>query len=302
MRVLVTGAGGYLAGAAIPLLVESGLTVIPVTRDGRTVPGIGATKGADLADRAAVTRLLSAERPDAVLHLAAHLPDPAAPAVVTERRSQRDNQDATIGLARAAHEAGVKRFVFASSISVYPEIPADGIAHAEDDPLEPRGIYGAHKAAGEHEIAALWTTTEKENAVILRLAGIHGPPRRDGAVHAFCRAAVAGEPLSVAAPDSTFSFVFRPDAAIACHLALATPIDGGTHVFNIGGETATLRSIARRIIGLGGSASRAEIGDAPARHQAMRIDKARAVLGYVPGGLDLRLESCVTFARSEAAA
>lgn len=301
MRVLVTGAGGYLGSAAVPLLKAGGATVIAVTRDGRAVPGARSTVGANLADRAAVERLISNERPTAILHLAAYLPGVADSAPDIESHSRRDNRDATIVLAEAARGAEVDRFVFASTISVYPENPADGVAHSEDDPLKPRGVYGNDKAASEECIARLWADKAEGGAVILRLAGIHGPPRRSGAIHNFCRAAIANKPLMVEAPDSTFSFIFCDDAAAACRSALMAPLPKGADIFNIGGETATLLSISRRILRLSGSESHIELGTAPARRQGMRIGKARTGLDFVPGDLDRHLEACLAFARSEAA-
>jgi nucleoside-diphosphate-sugar epimerase len=88
---------------------------------------------------------------DAVVALAAISNDPMGKQF--EAPTYAINQDATVRLARAAEQAGVRSFVFASSCSVYGV--ADGPARREGDPVAPMTAYARSKIASEEALAAL---------------------------------------------------------------------------------------------------------------------------------------------------
>lgn len=88
---------------------------------------------------------------DAVIHLAAVSNDPMGDRFAAVTRDI--NQDASIALARAASDAGVGHFVFASSCSVYGV--ATGGPRKEDDPLNPVTAYAASKIGTEKGLADL---------------------------------------------------------------------------------------------------------------------------------------------------
>lgn len=99
-------------------------------------------------------RSISAERlegVDAVIHLAAISNDPMGNRF--EAVTREVNQDASVALAKAARSAGVKRFVFASSCSVYGF--AEGGARDEQAPLNPLTAYARSKIGTEEQIADL---------------------------------------------------------------------------------------------------------------------------------------------------
>lgn len=283
MRVLVTGATGYLGRVAVPRLADRGLEVVAASRAGWPVEGAAHCVALDIRDGTATDRVLGDLRPEAVLHLAASIPR-GAETVEDRRQSRAVNRDGTRYLAAAALRHGVRRFVLASSISVYGDTPAGGVAFREDDPLRPRGAYGQDKAAAEEVVASL--LGDAREVVILRIAGIHGPPRRSGVLWRFCASAVAGDPLHAAEPGSTFNLLSVEDAAAACRAAVLAPLGSGTHRFNIAGaEVVTLESLARRVSAAAGSGAPVTLGDGPTRRQVMRIDAARTALGYAPAPL-----------------
>lgn len=88
---------------------------------------------------------------EAVIHLAAVSNDPMGNRF--EAVTRAINQDASVTLARAASEAGVRNFVFASSCSVYGV--AEGGPRKEDDPLNPVTVYAASKIGTEQGLATL---------------------------------------------------------------------------------------------------------------------------------------------------
>jgi len=89
---------------------------------------------------------------DVVCHLAALSNDPLG--AIDPALTRAINLDATLALARTAKQAGVQRFVFASSCSVYGSQPA-GVAASEDSPLVPLTEYARSKVAAEQALHAL---------------------------------------------------------------------------------------------------------------------------------------------------
>jgi len=88
---------------------------------------------------------------DAVIHLAAVSNDPMGNRFAAVTKGI--NQDASVAIARAASEAGVSNFVFASSCSVYGV--AEGGPRKEDDPLNPVTAYAASKIGTEQGLAGI---------------------------------------------------------------------------------------------------------------------------------------------------
>jgi len=159
MKVLVTGANGFIGRALCADLAKRGHDVVPVTR--KEVGGEidGHTKWDGLLDGV-----------DVVIHLAAHVHvlDRAASRDLAEFR--RVNVGGTEALARAARLARVKRFVFLSTVAVLGTNSGDR-AFTEEDPLRPETAYGTSKAEAElrlHDFEPMqWT--------ILRAPLVYGP-------------------------------------------------------------------------------------------------------------------------------
>lgn len=150
-RVLVTGGAGYVGSALVPKLIEAGhqVTVLDLYIYGDHIfDGLGANgalrevKG-DLRNLATVEDALSGC--DAVIHLACISNDPSFE--LNPDLGKSINYDAFRPLVRAAKRAGVRRFIYASSSSVYgikddPEV-------TEDLPLDPLTDYSKFKAMCE---------------------------------------------------------------------------------------------------------------------------------------------------------
>jgi nucleoside-diphosphate-sugar epimerase len=154
MRVLVTGHHGYIGSVLAPLLQEAGHDVTGLdTRFYR-----GCDFGADLAPVDGLTADVRDVSPaelegfDAVVHLAALSNDPLGDldAALTEDI----NREGTLRVARAAHDAGVRRFVFASSCSMYGASGTDD-ALDEQAPLRPLTPYAESKVRAEEGLFAL---------------------------------------------------------------------------------------------------------------------------------------------------
>lgn len=290
MRVLITGAAGYLGRRVAASLAAAGMEPLTAAR----LPGqAGLT--ADLAGREAVDRLVRDAAPDAVVHAAAAVG--GAEDAVFAARTLNDNVAATAHLAAAA-AANVERFVYCSTISVYGRRSADQPPFAEDDHVAPRGVYGRSKWLGEQAVA-MAAAAGAFSAVSLRFSGIHGAPRTGGAVAGMVRAALTGGEIAVNEPQSLFRFVFLDDAAAAVRDTLTADLPTGHHAINIAGaEALTLTAWAGRIAALAGTGATIRTGNGAARQESMRIDRARALIGFAPGDTDAHLETAVANLRT----
>jgi nucleoside-diphosphate-sugar epimerase len=154
MRVLVTGHHGYIGSVLAPALREAGQDVVGLD----TFYYHGCDFGDGSEFEPALARDLRDVRPedlarfDAVVHLAALSNDPLGD--FNPNWTYSINRDGTVELARAAKEAGVRRFVFASSCSMYGAAEGDA-ALTEKAPLRPLTPYAESKVAAEQALAEL---------------------------------------------------------------------------------------------------------------------------------------------------
>jgi nucleoside-diphosphate-sugar epimerase len=154
MRVLVAGDRGYIGAVLVPFLQGAGHQV-----DGLDVglyegcdfgagpEGIGARPARDIRD-ADASQLAGY---DAVICLAALSNDPVGH--LNPAATFSINHEGTLSLARAAKQAGVERFLFASSCSLYGA--AGSMAVAEDAELFPVTPYGETKVLAERDLSLL---------------------------------------------------------------------------------------------------------------------------------------------------
>ncbi|MGH3030888.1 MAG: NAD-dependent epimerase/dehydratase family protein [Gaiellaceae bacterium] len=175
MKVLVTGHDGYIGTVLAPLLLHAG----------HEVTGMDAFlyEGCELFPQRAEIHSLrldvrdvtvgDLEGFDAVVHLAALSNDPLG--ALEPELTHEINFRATVALARAAREAGVGRFVFASSCSMYGTADADTPV-AEDAPLRPLTAYAESKVRAEEALASL--AAEDFAPVLMRNATAYGASPR----------------------------------------------------------------------------------------------------------------------------
>lgn len=175
MKILITGSTGFVGRGLITRLLSEGdydlrVTVrnsgaeIPHAIETVVVPEIsGSTNWSDATANV-----------DCIIHLAARahvMDDTVADPLAAYRRT---NVAGTVALAHAAVRAGVKRFVFLSSIKVNGEATLPGKPFTATDPESPQDLYGVSKMEAESQLRKLAKETSLE-VVIIRPPLVYGP-------------------------------------------------------------------------------------------------------------------------------
>lgn len=289
MRVLLTGHQGYLGTVMAPVLRLAGHDVVgldsgyfaecvlgPAPDD---PPGLAGDRPVDLRD-------VSAEQLagfDAVVHLAALSNDPLgalAPEVTFDI-----NHHASVRLARLAKEAGVSRFLYASTCSVYGAAGEELVT--EDAPLRPLTPYAESKVRVEDDAAAM---ADADFApVFLRNAtafGFSPRLRADIVLNNLVGHAVLTGDVRVLSDGTPWRpLVHALDIAKAFATCLVAPVEAiYCRAFNIGTESnnLTVAEIAEAVVAAVPDSKLLITGESGPDPRSYRVDFARArdILGY----------------------
>ena len=285
--VLVTGGAGYVGSCLVPKLLEAGhkVTVLDLFIYGQGVfngstghPNLRCVKG-DIRDIDVVREALTGC--DAVIHLACISNDPSFELDPDLGRSI--NYDSFRPLVRAAKDAGVRRFVYASSSSVYGIKDEDNVT--EKLALKPLTDYSKYKAMCEEVLEQ-----EREPGFVtltLRPATVCGYAPRlrlDLTVNILTNHAINNGKITVFGGEQKRPNINIEDMTDLYLATLQYPdglIDG--EVFNAGYENHKVREIAEMVRGQVGE--RVEIVTTPTddnRSYHVSSEKMQRVLGFTP--------------------
>lgn len=286
MKVVVTGAAGYIGAATVARLLDAGHTVagLDCLRFGGTallgsyLTGRFSLTRGDIRDRTLVARVFADA--DAVVHLAGIVGDPACAA--EPDLACAVNLDAAVALHEAAGRAGVARFVFASTCSVYGHCasPADEAA-----PLNPLSLYAQNKVDAETQL--LGAVPGGMATTVLRFATVYGlAPRMrfDLVVNTLVAHALTTGRVQVFTPAAWRPLIHVADVADAITSVVQAPAAMvGTQVFNVGSaDNWQLADVARLIAGICGPGVRVDISpvDGDARDYRITTSKLSAATGW----------------------
>ena len=296
LRVLVSGGAGFIGGHLVGSLLDRGDEVSIVDnfdpfypeRIKRRALGPLLTRGArlfetDIRDEEGVKAAFAAARPEAVVHLAALAG--VRPSLVDPQRYMDVNVRGTANLLEAARAAGVRRFVFGSSSSVYGARTQAPFRETDrtDSPLSP---YAASKAAGEL-LARTFHNLYGLEVVSLRFFTVYGPRQRpDLAIHKFARRMLAGQSLPFFGDGETRrDYTWVDDILAGVRAAIDKP-GLKDEVVNLGGaKTTSLKDLIALLedsLGVKAILDRQPMqpGDVPLT--SADVTHGKQVLGYAP--------------------
>lgn len=301
MRIVVTGAAGFIGSHTCERLVAQGHEVIGLDSfDGYLYPAEVKRQNAaelaalprfrlvegDICDAGAIASVITPDV-DVVCHLAALAG--VRPSLAQPLRYVRTNIEGTGVIVERMRELGLTRLVFASSSSVYgAKRGAEVAAFREDDPcLTPASPYAATKRMNELQLST-YRDLFGIGVFALRYFTVYGPRQRpDMAIAKFTRAIAAGAPITLFGDGSSRrDYTFIDDIVAGTVAAVERVVPGAYEIINLGGtQTISLAELVALIEGIVGK--RAVIdrqpdqpGDVPITFA--NIDRARAALGYTP--------------------
>jgi UDP-glucuronate 4-epimerase len=292
VRILLTGGAGFIGSTLLErLLPAHAVTVLddfndyydPALKRANLRGTTAAVIEGDLRDPAVVTKAFDASKPEGVIHLAARAgvrPSIADPALYSSV-----NVAGTLGLLEACRRRGVKRFLFASSSSVYGDSP--DVPYREDDGnLRPISPYGVTKLLGEHYVR-VYARLFGMRATCLRFFTAYGPRQRpDMAIHLFARKILAGEEITMYGDGTTRrDYTYVDD--IVDGLVRAFGHDEEFGVYNLGeSRTVELReliAILEKVLGVKAKVRRLPEQPGDVKQTFADVSRAKAAFGYSPG-------------------
>ena len=239
MRVLVTGANGFVGRTLCECLNAHGHIVVPAVRRVSGLAGeavVGEFDGAtDWASALAAC--------DAVVHLAArvHVMNDTVQDPLALYRAT--NTEATLNLARQAVQAGVKRFVFVSTVKVNGE--GRDTAYRETDVPAPEDAYAISKWEAEQGLRRIARETGLE-VVILRPPLVYGPGVKANFLR-LMRTVEKGWPLPLGAVRNRRSLLYLGNFVDAIRLCVEHPAAAGQTFLLDDGEAVSTPELIRAV-------------------------------------------------------
>lgn len=303
-HVLVTGGAGYVGSTVIRHLLDCGYYVTAVDRlmfGGESLLAFWhhpffKFHQLDLRDHNKVKKILHEETYDIVIHLAAIVGDPACSREPVLARET--NWDASVNLVNECVNAGVERFVFASTCSNYGKMKNANDFVNELSPLAPLSLYAETKVDFEKYILSPEFGNKAFCPTVLRFSTVYGVAPRmrfDLTVNEFVKDLVLGRELKIFGEQFWRPYCHVVDFAMAFERVIKSPKNQvNREVFNVGDTSenytkAMLWNIIKESIP-GSKVEFIKKNDDP-RDYRVNCDKIKRVLGFnitmkVPDGVN----------------
>lgn len=245
MRVLVTGASGFVGSALCDHLSKQGCTVMGTGRRQRSSADVWEFIKTSAIDGLTDWSGVGLSKVDVIVHSAArvHVMDEVSTDPLAEFRLV--NVQGTLNLARQAAEAGVRRFVFISSIKVNGESTQSNQPFSADDIPAPADPYGVSKAEAEVALLALSKSCEME-VVIIRPVLVYGPQVRAN-FYRLMSWLYRGFPLPLGAVSNKRSFVALDNLVDLITVSLSHPAAAGQIFLVSDDEDLSTTQLLRRL-------------------------------------------------------
>ena len=284
--VLVIGGAGYIGSGLLKKLLDKGYRVRLVDAfmfGEEPIASVAAHENLEIvrADFRQIDKVVESMRGmDAVVHLGAIVGDPAC--ALDEDFTIEVNLMATQMIAECAKGFGIKKFIFASTCSVYGA--SDEVLN-EKSQLNPVSLYARSKIACERVLLEM--QDDKFKPTILRFGtvfGLSGRTRFDLVVNLLTAKAIVDGKITVFGEDQWRPFVHVDDASLAVATALEAPLEvTGGETFNVGSDEGnyTLGDVGRIIQKFVPTAELIASGsDGDRRNYRVDFSKIRNLIGF----------------------
>jgi nucleoside-diphosphate-sugar epimerase len=288
LKVLVTGVNGYIGCVLAPYLIERGISVVGLDtgyyRDGWLYSDNRAAAVTPQVLNKDLRHVATADLAgcQAVVHLAELSNDPLGQNNPTVTHAV--NHRGSVALAEMAREAGIRRFVYASSCSVYGA--GSGEFLDESAPVNPLTAYAECKVLVERDVGAMAGTDFAP--VFLRNATAYGPSSRmrfDIVLNDLCALAWTRKHIAMISDGSPWRpLVHIEDICQAVYCSLVAPEDAVRgKVFNVGQDSDNyrVREIAE-IVAAEFPGCRVTVGPPSGDNRSYRVSFAR-IHAELPG-------------------
>ena len=288
MRILVTGAAGFIGSHLVDALVDDGHSVAALDdfsagREEHLNPK-ARMYPASVTDAEALDGVFERERPQVVYHLAAQTS--VRRSMATPSFDANVNVVGSINTLQGCVNHGAERIVFSSTCAVYSE--PHYLPVREDHPVRPQSAYGTAKLSAEGYIR-FYADVYGLRYKILRYGNVYGP-RQDPHGEAGVVAIFANQMLDGAQPtifgdgSKTRDYVYVDDVASANLLALGPRGDNQAYNVASGVETTDLEifDAVRAASGVDVEPAYRDKRPGEADRIALDCSKARRILGWTP--------------------
>lgn len=275
MKVLITGAGGFIGSYLVEYFQKAGSRVIAAYRNHppdirRIAPDRVKLVQLDLSHS-----LENVGEVDVVVHAAAHtnlIPDSSAQDYI------HSNIVGTQNLANYAKTFGITRFIYLSTISVHGDVSEPELT--EESVLDKPGIYGFTKYIGE---SILQDYIQDFSTLCVRLPGVVGKGYFRSWVGRTLQKAVNNDTIEIYNPESNFNNVVHlEDLARFISYAIPVTIQSYDNVNLATDEPIQVREVVKTILSLTGSEStvleNSRVGDS----FWIRQDKVKGIYNFQP--------------------
>ena len=295
-QILLTGGAGFIGSHLAERLLRRGHRLILVDdlndfyspqikrRNLREIEGCGSFEFvlADLCDSARMKEIFEQHHPEVIIHLAARAG--VRPSLEQPLLYERTNVQGTLLLLELSKSFEVRKFIFASSSSIYGTTSQVPFSESESNP-NPISPYGVTKLAGE-KLCYCYSQLYGLSTTCLRFFTVYGPRQRpDLAIHKFARLILQDREIPVFGDGSSLrDYTYIDDIVDGILAALELNVE--FEVFNLGNShPVSLHEMIRLLEEKLGKPARlkaegAQPGDMPFTHADLR--KAARLLNYKP--------------------
>jgi UDP-glucose 4-epimerase len=308
MKILVTGGAGFIGSNLVHALLERGddVRVLDNFSTGHRRNLIGADVELVEGDLRSFERVSTATKGVEVVYHEGAMPS-VPRSIQDPLTSNAVNVEGTLNVILAARDHGVRRLVFASSSSVYGDLP--GMPRREDQPVAPLAPYAVAKLAAERYVVVANSVFGVET-VALRYFNVFGERQDPSSGYAavipkFINLMLSGQRPMIHGDGSTSRDFTHIDNVVAANLAAATANGVEGLIVNVAMQQShTLNSLVSTLNGLLGTSIEAEHGpprpgDVP--ESMADISLARRLLGYEPSvTFDMGLQRTIEHLRETA--